>query len=349
MLGSVLALLLVLAIDFACGFIYQRKPPVFAEKSVSGRPVSLPDGNLGFHLVPNASELVNRTAGAQTIYSVTYTTDACGRRVVPAAAHGGQSQFLIFFGCSFTFGAGLGDNDTLPNQVAALAPDYHVYNYACGGYGPAQMLAILESGVLPKEIQEPAGIAVYVLRPGHVARVVGSMRTTASWARHFPYYAIEDDGALSRRGNFDEDRRFTNWYYNLAGKSGILNLLSLDLPLWYRESHYALTARVLIESRDLFLKSFKDGKFYVVFYPAWDDYRLVYTRILPYLEKAGVTVLNYNQLLEPEHDAYFLHPVYDRHPSAVAHKQVAAQLAQDLDVIPPQQSESNGSVTPDSP
>lgn len=74
-------------------------------------------------------------------FDALYTQNQFGRRVVPQDNPEQRDKHLLFFGCSYTFGTGCNDNETLPAQTATLMPEYHVYNMAEGGWGPAQVIS----------------------------------------------------------------------------------------------------------------------------------------------------------------------------------------------------------------
>ena len=59
-----------------------------------------------------------------------------GVRTIPRLAKGVAQRYALFLGCSYTFGDGVGDSETLPAPFGARAPAYHVYNFATTGYGP---------------------------------------------------------------------------------------------------------------------------------------------------------------------------------------------------------------------
>src|SRR5690606_320602 len=122
------------------------------------------DPVLGYMPKANTAGDAQFMVDGQVIFDYTYRTDAFHRRRVPAQA--GQTtprtRALLFFGCSYTFGEGVNDGETLPNQFALRAPDTAVYNYAFSGYGPHHMLARLESMDIRGEVPEPEAAAVYL-------------------------------------------------------------------------------------------------------------------------------------------------------------------------------------------
>ena len=89
---------------------------------------------------------------------------------------------MVFFGGSNTFGEGVEDNQTMPFFFAAAAPDTAVYNYGFCGYGPQQMLALLEDHRIDPLIDGRDVIGVYLFIDAHVQRAVGSMVVVTTWA-----------------------------------------------------------------------------------------------------------------------------------------------------------------------
>jgi len=120
------------------------------------------------------------------IFDVTYTIDAARTRAVTSSATG---PTVAFFGDSMTFGTGLNDADTLPQQFADLTNRrFHVVNLAFPAYGPQQMLRALETGLHDALLTNPrlfvtqtaawhaeraACVAAYVLRAPRYTLVNG--------------------------------------------------------------------------------------------------------------------------------------------------------------------------------
>ena len=90
-----------------------------------------------FHLAPGyAGRSIVRLKTGQLVYDVDVKVDDFGRRDTDNPNPQLRTQHRVMFGCSFVFGEGLEQAHTLPCQVAALAPDYFVYNYGVQGAGP---------------------------------------------------------------------------------------------------------------------------------------------------------------------------------------------------------------------
>jgi hypothetical protein len=294
-----------------------RFPPEYFILDSSGITKPLPNGRYRF-------TCTDRASGA-TIYDVVYSVDACSRRVTPVTDSGSRHDHLLFFGCSFTYGEGLPDDETLPYFVVRSAPAYRPYNYAFHGHSPTEMLAKMESGSLPGEVPEKQGILIYVFMDAHVARVIGSMRVATSWGRNRPYYCLDRDGNPVHHGDFTTGRPLLSGIYRLFSHSRLLQALQIDLPPRVTARHLQLTARIIDSARKLYLQRFPAGDFYVVIYPG-SRYG---HRLQPLLERMGVKVLDYSGLFDRNDLRYVISPE-DRHPNRLANETLAAQLVRDL-------------------
>jgi hypothetical protein len=98
----------------------------------------------------------------------------------------------------YTFGLGVNDEDTLPQQFSR-ASQIRVINFGVPGYGPHQTLRMLEID-RPRTVESNDPLAVvYSLLPRlHMLRAAG--RT--SWDKHGPYYEVID-GAPKYTGPFE--------------------------------------------------------------------------------------------------------------------------------------------------
>ncbi len=165
-----------------------------------------PHAVLGYAPTPGYVAHQRRRHGDQRVYEVDYTIDEHGLRVAPPVAAGGGAECLLFFGGSFTFGEGLGDHETLPYQTGLLTGGrYRVYNFGYHGYGPHQMLAALESGLVDGVVACRPRMAIYQAIHDHASRAAGHK----FWDTHGPRYEVAADGTAERRGHFDDGR--TPW------------------------------------------------------------------------------------------------------------------------------------------
>ncbi|MCI6218100.1 MAG: hypothetical protein MR629_06195, partial [Helicobacter sp.] len=157
---SIIPICLALA-EFVCGFMLRDDDSV------------RPDSVLGYSLKPNANTRQSLVIGSQVIYDVTYRTDSLGLRVT-TPNNADSLECISFYGGSFTHGAGLEDEQTLPSQVAKLLPQYKVSNFGIGATGAHTMLARIESGRDTAVLENCKSImSFYIAIPHHIYRVFG--------------------------------------------------------------------------------------------------------------------------------------------------------------------------------
>lgn len=328
LLGLCAALLVVLAIE---GLYYSRMAfRARAENAVYSPPAFL----------PGTTAHASLTVDGRTIFDVAYTLDDSYRRLTPGSSADTSDRAILFFGGSFTFGEGVADDETLPSVVARRAPGWHIMNAAFPGHGPAQMLSQLQDESVLHNFEGKTLKLVFVFVPGHVRRAIGSMRVVTGWARHFPYYALEDGGpALAYRGTFTSGRPWRARLYSVLSKEAILKYYDVDIPVGIGDHHIAFVARMMAESRAIFEKRFKTDDFYVVIYPNHPRDEFDGGRLAPHLEREGVRFLDYSDFFaegddgddrDDGDDGYWLE--YDLHPAAKAHRRLGEQLANDLDL-----------------
>ncbi len=278
-------------------------------------------------LLPGTTTRASLSVRGETIYDVSYTIDDRYARRTSDFTSAEAGRDLFFFGGSFVFGEGVEDDETLPSVVARLTTEWRVTNFGFPGHGPSQMLQRLESDA-PLQDSVPDDVTlVYVFIPGHVRRVIGSMRVATSWGRKFPSYALDADGELHLSGTFSDSRPVLSKWYALLSRERILKYYGVDIPPSIGVEHLQLTARVIAAAHDRFLARFGSDEFYVVLYPSNPRDEFSAKEIIPYLDTVDVTYFDYTELFD-DGDSYWL--PHDDHPTPLAHEKVGTRLVRDL-------------------
>jgi hypothetical protein len=284
------------------------------------------DERLGYKILPNVHVYERKKFDDELAFEATYSTDEYGRRITPVEHDEERDNFLLFFGDSFVFGQGVNDNETLPFYMAELAPQYKPYNYGVMGYGPQGMLAKLQDNQISKEIDKDKGILVYIIINDHFIRAIGSMRVHNTWGHSMPFYALDAHDKLIRKGNFTSGRPLVSLVYRGLGTSQILRFFGIDLHGNITDNHVAMTARIIEESRNIFLKKFKSNRFYVLFFPNQKETR----RLIPALRSADIEYVDYVDLFAVTQEGFEIKN--DGHPTPKAYKTIATRLAKDLNI-----------------
>lgn len=211
--------------------------------------------------VPHKGIRVHATSRS---YDVTYTIDSNGLRIAPPVQKDKHAGCILFFGCSFTFGEGLQDNETLPYQVGIQSGgQYRTFNFAFPGYGSHQMLAEIEQGQVGRVVDCSPKYAIYGAITDHVRRAAGKI----PYSKHAPRYILEPDGNVRRVGNFELKQRALSpfeaklgWEF---GKSAIYRLLANREPR-VSEDDVHLTLAIVRRSRDLLAAEYPGLQFHVI-------------------------------------------------------------------------------------
>lgn len=326
-MGVVFTMALLLCIEVVFYTLNLFKPPLKPKTTVVSSEVYVElDEALGYKLKPGLQITETQTIEGQQIYDVVYTIDDKGRRVTPVSRPEDRTHFILFFGGSYTFGAGLNDDETLPAYVGEFAPDYRPYNYGVPGYGTQQVFAKLQSDDLAAEIPQKQGIAIYTFICAHIKRVIGTSDMQNAWGEFMPYYSLDAEGELVRNGNLISSRPTRAVLFTAVEISQTAKYFHLTLPR-INDSHVSLTARMIEEAAKNYKKNFDSDAFYVLLYPPAP----CASRLTPYLDEANINYLNYDSLFTLDDEGLW---IPDGHPTAPAQKIVAEKLVTDLGIAP---------------
>ena len=283
-----------------------------------------PDDELGYAPDPGSQVTARKMHGNEVVYDVVYTIDQDGRRVTPAAKGNGSPACLLLFGDSVTFGEGVNDEETFSFRVGQLLhEEYQVSNLAFSGYGPHQMLSVLEAGRVVPDANCSSRRFVYLAIPEHIARVAG----LTSWDRHGPRYRLGSGGSAIRDGNFDDPPE----------------LFGAAVPTWLVAAfdNYHTCRRFFGRTRDpgqldqaLFLavirkaaaelqRRFPGSDFSVLFWDARDDSRIA--TVETDLNAAGIPMYRVTEAIPdllPDLERYVISK-HDQHPNPLQHQLIA--------------------------
>lgn len=330
--GCLAALSLILIFEAVCRLAERNVESQRCEETYDPEDFERRDPDLGSAPQKNIRVTATRKCpDGRKIFQAQYTIDAQGRRVTPFDESADRPLFMLFFGCSFIFGEGLNDDETLPYFLAQRAPCYTPYNYAFLGYGPQQMLAILEGGRLTTQVKEQRGAAIYGYMgepgAGHIDRAIGSMRIHG-WSKHFPYYYLDETGSLHRDGDFASGRRAQSLVYSALRRSAIVRLFGINHPLWITEDHIRLAAKIIQESAKAFQRLYNSHAFYVISFPGASQ--VENRALMSLLTEAGIRCLDYSALPEFSQKRYRIEG--DEHPSTRWNERLADIIARDIGV-----------------
>jgi len=295
-----LAVLLGLLVAIEVGFVVAesfRAPggtsavPVVTEESFVIEPHPI----LGYRPAPNQRATRRRTQGSAVLYDVVYTIGPAGWRVsTPPGPDAPRSRFIAVFGDSFVFGSGLQDHETLPVQLATLAPDHRAYNFGVPGYGPQQNLAIVSELPVREWIAERRGVALFILGGDSLARLVGTMPVHLAFAHQHPLYRLDAAGQVVHAGSLTTGRPFTAALFPLLARSATIRRYGWPLPDPYSRQNLTLAAKLLRSSCDHLRHAFLLERCVLLLHPT----ATALVPLIDRLRREGVDYLDYPALRE---------------------------------------------------
>jgi hypothetical protein len=142
-----------------------------------------------------------------------------------------------------------------------------------------------------------------------------------------PYYGLDSNGNLERRGNFLGGRPGLTSLFWLLGKSEIARYFRIGVRHTIGDDDFRLIAKMFAESRNAFSRSFNSERFFVLIYPGSTSAN----RLIPYLHRNGVQYFDYSTLFDPAQGDLTIKG--DPHPTPKAYRIVAERLTQDLGLL----------------
>lgn len=274
--------------------------------------------------------LVGKDSG-KVKWRARYRTDSYGHRLTHQERKKNAKRNLVFLGCSFTFGQGVGDELTFPARAAEYFPESQTYNFGIQGSSPTRILESLMkegSGYLAAVDDKP-GAVILTYIDDHIRRIVG---TSGRLIQHYsiietdPHFYLSD-GKLEYRTSFADDPLGRYYIFRFLGSSQFVKALGLEFP-FINQSHFELVAKVVAGIRDEIRKVRPDLQFYFSFYPAEEFYR---RPLLHFLARENVEVLDYSEVSLENSLGNQRDLGTDRHPSPQAHDLYAYLLGKDLE------------------
>jgi hypothetical protein len=227
----------------------------------------------------------------ELIYQRQYTIEMEKRRVVPGQDKKKAEEFLVFVGCSFTFGEGVNDNETMAYYASQLLPQRKVYNYGLMGGSPGEAAFFLRSIKVPEEVPEKTGTVIYTFIDDHIRRVVGTMRYISDYGFRRPHYFIDDQNQFRFAGSQENARPLRTFIFRALAKSKILRVLKIDLPWTISKRDMEFTARSIEEIQKAALEHLHARDFYVLLYPEVSSDRGF--ELMELLEAKGIRYIYY--------------------------------------------------------
>ena len=273
--------------------------------------------NYGYVYPPNSHRQEELYADDSLLLKANYNFDSLGRRkTINHTAK--KSGAVLFFGCSFTYGDGVSDFETLPSQYADIDSNSTVFNYAIDGWGPQQSLQLLRLRNLCRETQTDTAIGIYVWIDDHLQRATLFKSHYVGWTHSFPCFLLQKD-SLVYKGSFESYYKWCGLFFELLNHSVFFD--GIDIPNTISDKDYKLSAAIIANCKNRFATQFKQNKFVVFIYPGSSK------KITYFLDYYHIHYIIGNDTLLSESD-YF---PKQGHPKALANKKLAIVLKDSID------------------
>jgi hypothetical protein len=299
----------------------KKKPK--AEKIIDSPGWAVKSDTLGYRPERNFKDHSKAYSGNTLLYDVHYTTDEHGLRKTPPISADSLTKSAVFFGCSFTFGIGINDNDVMPNIVQKLVQNkYKVYNFGYGGYGTHQMLTLIEKNMVDSIVKYEPKIFIYALIPDHLNRILDLV----PYGHHCPKYILDTNThEVKYAGLFDD---FNNLALSKIKNSEIYGLFKKKKA---EISDVILFVKMVQKSQTLLKNKYPNSEFHVLF---WDNkFDKIGSLMLKELKNTNISTHIISEIVPDYYRStrqYCVKFPYEFHPNGKINRKIAAYLVNNV-------------------
>lgn len=273
-----------------------------------------------FLICKYSSEFVDEMHSYYNIYTgyfknIYFDPDNYAEEFRPPSIKNSTKGSVILFGCSYTYGDGLSDEESFSAQLSDYT-NRSVYNRGYGGSGPQLMLFQLSSGNLSKEIPS-ADYIIYTIIDDHLNRIYKFRNWPFLTKISIKYITDKNDNLIMKQLKFP------------LGESSIMRLVDdyqgntlsvkqkIEFLIHILDESYA-KAKIL----------YPNAKFVILEY---SEESLFSKEDINRLKSKGFIVINLGDLTPIElYDEKYRNSKYDTHPNAKAWNIIVPALSKKL-------------------
>jgi hypothetical protein len=295
---------------------------------IDSAPYFCKSDTLGFALRKKENRIRSKCYYNDTIflYDVNYTINKDGYRPTNLLnTEYNNDRSIVCLGCSFTFGVGLNDNETLPYLLQdSLKHKYNVYNMAVSGYAPNHILAQIEHNILDSIVRQKTDFYIYTTIFDHIRRIYNPDDYNSNI--HSPKYIIDPEtNQLKFKGHFDDPQNLKeNKFFSKIKKSVLYNSIVNNSNI---KENIELYTSLILKSKELLLKSNPNSQFHVIYWDL-DNEKFDYS-IVKSLQDKGIKVHLISHLIPDyiyQHQTYRVRYPYEFHPNFDANKKITEYI-----------------------
>lgn len=225
------------------------------------------DDRVGYRLRPNTkSRHIVRTAD-EIIFDSTITVNSYGLRKSSHEDDSDRENLAVIAGCSWAFGHGLNDDQTVSSYIAQLDESYKSYNIGLEGRGPNVFIELIRN--IPSKILTGFDKAdlVYVYMTSHIDRAAGTL-PSYEWLADTPLYVKNEEGRMDYVSSMKEANPWRNlfleymdkvhWLWNFGGERIFPRMTQKD---------YDYVCDLIVEMKNVWQDRVPHGRFLVYVHP----------------------------------------------------------------------------------
>ncbi len=235
----------------------------------------------------------------------------------------GKKHSMLFFGCSFNYGANLQDNQILSYKLAKLTKST-AYNRASSGWGAQQMLYQLRGKEIYSIIKDEPDYIVYVYMSDHINRL-NKYQWGMPWDNQVNLRYREKNGKLIEQKPFLKSL----WHCFTIKALQVEYEKHLNSPKDFTKN-LDLFRRIMKESLTLLKGHYPKTKFIILIYSPCFDNTPQENKMFSDLEKDGFIVLRTQDIVTEDLRQPQYHFGSDCHPTEQAWDAVAPALIKKL-------------------
>jgi len=307
-----------------------------ANRIVGQKYHTTPDDILGYALVKNSKRTVTRYVNDEILYNVTYTINKNGLRISPNTKKS-DAPAVLFFGCSFTYGENVNDDETLPYVTGILTGrEYATYNFGIHGHGPQHMLAEIQHGIVDSAITHKPRFAIYQGIPDHINR----LKALEPWLIRGPHYILDGNGKVISTSvplwpRIKEKLGKSYLYRTITRR--IIRIKRDDnehknTPNWTENDDIINYAGVVEKAKDLLSSKYSGIEFHVIYWDDKNDYGFS-KAVIEALIKKGIETHRLSSIIKGSYKYDNKNPYlipYDGHPTPLTHKIIANYVVNEI-------------------
>jgi hypothetical protein len=264
-----------------------------------------------------------RSKNEKIIVAYEFSTDAFGRRISIPPEFSKSTAAILFFGDSFTFGAGLDDAETIPSQFNKIPSKYIAYNYGVNGTSPRELYTLLKYRNLNSEVNHPIRIGVYTFIEDHF------YRASPYFSGAFPKIELSKNELVE---SFEYG--LLEQFFQRLFSSRILNNLPINWQKWFiTEREFYKFCLLIQESKNMFQEKYPGSNFIILNFQVKDTDNTLTNKLKDCALEAKIPVIDSPSIENKTGDDFI---PYDGHPTAIATKRNAEFIYQFIHNFAPQ-------------